>query len=342
MKKALPSVIISLALLCACGHAGIPETTPRTCGQYADRLIPSDSYGRLIPYAGRVSDNDKCLSRCVFTYGLMTTDGTVVTAPIYSSVYAPGYYDGDGVRQTYPLLLLRQSVPDGGDGRGALAVAASDGSWCTGLDYRECTASPDGLVLIGDDSMTLMAPDGSIECELSRGDMGLSRDGWKELLLPESSCFYSLQRRRCGDYVVISCVEKDDGAYYRCYTLSTGELTDIYKYSFWDMGGRDLPADLGAAVANAWPLYDRLLGWDAPCLLESLQTFGEDDDPSPCACLYFRGDGTPLPELTYWTYSAAPRSRVTVLGGIIEVIEPHRASYYNLESMECVLRVCFD
>ena len=51
---------------------------------------------------------------------------------------------------------------------------------------------------------------------------------------------------------------------------------------------------------------------------------------------YYREDGTPLPELT----KLAPRwyDRVSVVGGMIEVLELQTASYYDLETMQCRFR----
>ena len=48
---------------------------------------------------------------------------------------------------------------------------------------------------------------------------------------------------------------------------------------------------------------------------------------------YYRQDGTPLPELTQ---GGKWYQRVNVVGGLIEVLDLNTATYYDLETMECV------
>jgi len=141
---------------------------------YSAELIPRDDYGELVPYAGlRLMDDWPAADGCM--YGLMTKDGVVITDPVFSSVYRP-----KGV----PLLILRQGDRALGEewDPARVAVAATDGSWCTGFDYRLCRGTPEGLLLFRADSLTLMAPDGAILHQYAPGDLGLTQEQFAGLM----------------------------------------------------------------------------------------------------------------------------------------------------------------
>ena len=83
------------------------------------------------------------------------------------------------------------------------------------------------------------------------------------------------------------------------------------------------------AVENANPVVDEALGSDAPGLLSVY-----DADENGVVLRYYRDDGTPIESLTMhgekWYRQAALR------GGLIEVLDLNTASYYDLETMDCV------
>lgn len=318
-----------------------PVVGTRRYEQYTDHLIVSDDYGRLIPYAGqRLADGWPASTGCL--YGLMTADGEVVVDPVYSNVEAPDYYDDGSVLQRHPLLVMRRSDPEAQSGSNNLiALAAADGSWCTDFAWREYTASADGLVLIGDETMTLMCPDGSIERELTREGIGVSEDDWQNMLynLYWHKGMYGSRR---GDCIVISVEHKNNGRYYRCYDLSTGQFTDIYIYAFWDMGGRAtmiFNEYVQPTIPDTIPWPDQLWGWDAPYLLELYEETGKDT----YIYTYYNSDGTPLPGLARTIQGNDYNYPFTrLVGGLVEQLELNYASYYNLETGECIFRICLN
>ena len=87
------------------------------------------------------------------------------------------------------------------------------------------------------------------------------------------------------------------------------------------------------AIENAWHLFDRLLGDDAPYLLELVVPSTETE---PYHYEYYYADGTPIPALT----RVEPEwyETVRLVGGLIEVLEADTASYYDLDTLDCVFR----
>lgn len=152
----------------------LPEVGSRWYEGYSAELIPRDDYGELVPYAGlRLMDDWPAADGCM--YGLMTKDGLAVTDPVFSTAYRPG---------DFPLLVLRQGDPtsDQERDRARVAVAAADGSWYTGLEYRLCRWTQEGLLLFQADSLTLMAPDGAILGRYSPDDLGRTREQFDRLI----------------------------------------------------------------------------------------------------------------------------------------------------------------
>ena len=306
----------------------VQEIGTRFYEQYTDRLIPSEDYGRLIPYAGLRTTFDSSWEDGSYIYGLITRDGAVVVDPVYSGVSAPGYTDIDGIRRNNPILLLREY------GSGLMAAAAFDGSWFTDFIYRQATSDPDGIVLVSDEGMTVMAPNGSIDYELSRAGMGVSVEDW-EMFLDMLHSDLGMCGCRRGDYIVISDFKEGDNTYYHCYTLSTGQFTDIYKYAFWDLhrtASLTFDEYAPSPVLDAVSRPDSLLGWEADYILIS------PDPNCPSRCICYRSDGTPLPELTYMYDGSGYPFKVFLEGGIAELLETNCASYYDLETMRCIFR----
>ena len=149
-----------------------------------DHLSPREDYGMLIPYAGiRLMDDWPANSGCM--YGLMTLEGKVVTAPVYSNVNRPGTYDTSGQWQALQLLVLKQGEAGAEEGEGTqtqCAVAALDGSWCTPFDYQAYSVSIHGLILFQKDSMTVMDSSGEIQRIWTVAEMGVTQE-WFDMLL---------------------------------------------------------------------------------------------------------------------------------------------------------------
>ena len=119
------------------------EIYTRLSTDFLPELIPLDSYGTIVPYVGEFfmqTDYDDFVM-----YGLCTTDGMIITDPVYRYIYQPdGYNDSYGfISQQFPVYMLERlmaenenmyiynnsisavrTVPD-------IAVCAIDGSWVT-------------------------------------------------------------------------------------------------------------------------------------------------------------------------------------------------------------------
>lgn len=312
-----------------------PKTAPtvgtRLREGYMGDLLPSDSYGELIPYAGfRLMDDWPSDTGCL--YGLMTRDGMAVTDAVYASAERAQYFDG-GLWKTLPLLVLRRGEENtSGEGFSTrLAVAAADGSRVTPFDYHAVEATREGLLLFADDTLTVMEPDGGISQTLTRMEMGVSEEEWagmKENLRWGEG----IGGRRAGDFFSIGWVQDDKYEKVVCYSLATHERVEMTYDTFLDLAG--LGGDYEEPtypIEDAWPVHDRVRGDGAPYLLY-IAEYGEAGSTTR----YYRMDGTPLPELTQtggnWY------QRINVVGGLVEVLDLNAASYYDLDTMECVFR----
>ena len=312
-----------------------PKTAPtvgtRAREGYMGDLIPSDSYGELIPYAGlRVMQDWPSDTGCL--YGLMTRDGMAVTDAVYASAERAEYFDG-GRWLTLPLLILRRGEENAsGEGFATrLAVAAADGSWVTPFDYNSVEASREGLLLFAGETLTVMEPDGSISQTLTRAEMGISEEEWatlrENMLWGEGA-----GGQRAGDFFSIGWVQDDKYEKFVCYDLAAHKRTELSSDVFYELLG--LGGDYEEptyAIEDAWPLHDKVRGDGAPYLL-----YAEEYGEAGVTVRYYRMDGTPLPELTQtggnWY------QRISVVGGLMEVLELNTASYYDLDTMECVFR----
>ena len=158
----------------------------------------------------------------------MTADGAAVTDPVFSSVSRAGY-DGGAL----PLLVLRKGDPalDDNWDPAMLAVAAADGSWVTGYDYRCCRASQQGLLLLTKERLTAMGADGQILHSYSPEEMGLSQEEFDRLFSDVLS-YEGVGGTWCGDYISLDWTD-DSTTAVRLYQLSTGELTTM-GYDEWN------------------------------------------------------------------------------------------------------------
>lgn len=109
--------------------------------EYTDELIPADDYGPLVPYLG---DNSGPYLEDGL-WGLATLKGELVTDPVFTQVWR------GGSTVQLPYLLMQKPDPDpeyrpagwvngeydfGMAHDNLWAMAALDGSWCTGFRYR--------------------------------------------------------------------------------------------------------------------------------------------------------------------------------------------------------------
>ena len=306
-----------------------PSVTPLVGGRwyegYTDTLRCRDDYGMLIPFAGqRLADDWPAHDGCM--YGLMTKDGRVVVDAVYSSVTVPTRYDS-GAWKTFPLLMLRQGSEDGS----RYAVAAADGSWCTGFDYLASCTNAAGVVMLRDDGLTLLRPDGSVEAELSLAALGLSGEDWKEIL---NDVNYGMGW--CGERLenLLSLRwEGEDGVL--CYDFSTGTTTTVYYEDWNDLRERLFPwtEPEETAIPNADIVWDDLFGDTAPHLL---RTTAWNDSANALDEHFFTADGTPLPQ--YDLKGAQWYQQVGLTGGLVEVLDLNSAAYYDLDTQECVFR----
>lgn len=297
--------------------------------EYTGELIPQDDYGPLIPYAGlRLMDDWPAEQGCL--YGLMTENGVVVTDPVYSSVHAPAGYGEDGKPYVLPLLVMRQG--NGEDGA-TYVIAASDGSWSKTFDGASMSASVHGLLLFQEDRVSVMTSEGEIQRTWSLTEHGISQETIDSM---RSDLFWGdgIGGSRRQNYLALEWDPESDYEKIRAFDLTTGDIRVFDYMEEWEAmvtPPEQTHWDVETAVPDAQLLTDRLLGYEAPHLL-ALMEYPE----SGMVTTYYRQDGTPLPELTL--YGGRWYQRVNVVGGLIEVLDLNLASYYDLETMECVFR----
>ena len=311
-----------------------PKTAPqigtRLSEGYMGELKASDGYGLLVPYAGRrLMDDWPAATGCL--YGLMTLDGTAVTDAVYSDAYYPSYYE-NYERHLLPVLVLMQGEASNEiEGFApSYTVAAADGSWVLEESYCALSTSRYGLLLFGRDVLTVTDASGKVTQRLSYQEMGLSDEDVGNMI---SSLLWGgdPSGHRSGDRLAIGWVNDDTYQNIRYYDLSTGETGEMAWDEFDALDG--MPSEdyvePAYAVADAYRMTDEALGSDAPGLL-FVQDYSEDG----LTVSYYRDDGTPLESLTLrgerWYQQVALR------GGLVERLDLNTASYYDLETMDCV------
>lgn len=308
----------------------VPQTGARLSEGYMGELKAADDYGLLVPYAGRrLMDDWPAATGCL--YGLMTLDGVAVTDAVYSNVYYPSYYE-NYEQHPMPLLALVQGQEsnrtDGFEER--YTVAAADGSWIMEEQYSVVSANRHGLLLFGDDTLTVTDTAGNVTQKISYQEMGLSDEEVGRMISGIMWGYDTVGSRR-GERIATAWTDEDNNQNIRYYDLSTGERGEMTWDAFYDLE-EDNTDDYEKpvyAVENANPVVDEALGSDAPGLLSVY-----DADENGVVLRYYREDGTPIESLTMygekWYQQAALR------GGLIEVLDLNTASYYDLETMDCV------
>ena len=311
----------------------VPQVGARLSEGYMGELKAADDYGLLVPYAGRrLMDDWPAATGCL--YGLMTLDGVAVTDAVYSNVYYPSYYE-NYEQHPMPLLALVQGQEsnriDGFEER--YTVAAADGSWVMEESYRALSASRHGLLLFGDDALTVTDTFGKVTQKLSYQEMGLS-DGDVENMISSLMWGGDPSGHRSGDRIAINWVEDDTYENIRYYDLSTGETGEMAWDEFDALDG--MPSEDYVeptyAIENANRFDDEALGSDAPGLLSVY-----DADENGVVLRYYRDDGTPIESLTM--HGEKWYRQVALRGGLIEVLDLNTAAYYDLETMNCVFEI---
>ncbi len=148
----------------------LPAVGGRLYEQYTPELIPRDSYGPLLPFAGSQGmtlawwEEDPAYTSPTWFYGLMTQDGTLVMDAVCSSITRCSYSQLDSATGTFSdhylpvYTLTRGDGERGRPGTGTLvALAAQDGSWWTGYQYWGVIAYPDGVAAGNQDGLTLIS-----------------------------------------------------------------------------------------------------------------------------------------------------------------------------------------
>lgn len=207
-------------------------------------LIPSGDYGPLCPYVGtgvtsvqRWTDENGEEQAWTYPwstpiYGLMTRAGKIVTDPVYQSVYQPTYrYAGEVC--CHPVYLLGRTDPAWNDGEVTnglrYAVAALDGSWCTGFDYWTYTLNGEGLLLAGPEGITKLDPYAG-ECTVWTWEgLGIAADSVASTL-EELIWVYGFQWTDAGVFLGFAGAEN---AQVRLFSPEDGSIS-LIDQAAWD------------------------------------------------------------------------------------------------------------
>ena len=174
-EPAMPPVLTGdedtfyLSYLPDIGEYEAEDAPERWYADYMGELIPSDEYGELIPYIGYERKfvfemYDETAVKYAQYFGLCTTDGVIVTDPVYINVTEnSGYY----LLQSQPIYEERRiyhkfylAAKDGSsfielDGCANVCYYVGNGIYCS----REAYESVDGLQYINRDGTVLWEVD---------------------------------------------------------------------------------------------------------------------------------------------------------------------------------------
>ncbi|MCL2663079.1 MAG: substrate-binding domain-containing protein [Oscillospiraceae bacterium] len=113
-------------------------------------LIPSATYGKVLPYSSAATLNDGSLR--IAKYGLVTTDGMILTDLIYDSIVMATFVTTHSSEQR-PAYYLRKGTPAYEfmyEIQTQNAACAPDGSWVTSFDYVDIVFSDEVIFLMRD------------------------------------------------------------------------------------------------------------------------------------------------------------------------------------------------
>ena len=254
----------------------------RWYADYTDRLIPRDDYGTLVPYSVpsssyQVSWDPEGNEYTHWSYGLADGSGRVVTDPVYDAVYQPSVYDTASGEASYlPFWLLESGGLLPGEDQPRCAVAALDGSWCTGFVYlgqsegMGIAGSGDGLLLydLEQDRAVLLGPDGDELLTLGLG--GPYEDYWEQV-----SHAYELMNSLSFREGILIWQHRDESyqpSGVTVYALPGGEpvempaVLELYPFS----GGLAAAREWGSGL---WGYVDQSGAWAIPPEYTSADSF---------------------------------------------------------------------
>lgn len=220
--------------------AWMEETEPaappvrRWYDEYTDELIPSENYGELIPYIGGESYNYYWGSG--IWYGLATVDGVIVTDPVFLNADICDVFDSaESGELRLPVFLLSrvEELPDG-SARREFALAAEDGSWCTGMKYRTHIADTAHGILMTEKEgdVVLVGPDGKDVFRWDGDSMPIEH-------FPTDSEWYIDSLHVLGDYLLYATEWEYEGPRGVYIHLPTGSVyheppDDVPSFETWN------------------------------------------------------------------------------------------------------------
>ena len=212
-------------------------------------LVPSDSYGLLLPYASAAVTEGGYLQKSSF--GLVTTDGVIVTDLIYSSIsraYAGNWYN----RTLLPSYMLSVDLPEKEPGwypERRYAACALDGSWATSFVYRDIKYTEDLMLLVrdyDDYDVDVYDYDGKFIYNMKSLNFStkLNSDNWSGDVVYSASEGYSRALLRDRTVAFIE--------------LATGELiyTDYVEASGFNEGLAAVKVGYGYGSGQLWGFID--------------------------------------------------------------------------------------
>lgn len=117
-------------------------------------LIPSGSYGTLLPYVGETMHSNDGYS-VIRKYGLVTESGMIVTDPVYTWISQGSYYNYSTYTSedipVYDLVRLSEPIDRERPWESERhAACALDGSWVTPFDYTGIFCTDRMIMLVRD------------------------------------------------------------------------------------------------------------------------------------------------------------------------------------------------
>ena len=244
----------------------------RQSQEFMDTLSPRPDYGPLVPYVGSTASytlswDETASSYDYDFYGLATLDGKQVTDPVFDSVFLiSSYRDDVGLVSYTPFWKLVKTVETEEGPQQRCAVAALDGSWCTGFSYlynfesSGLNACESGFLLadLDRECISVFSAQGEEIFRLDRQESpDASQDWWAYPLLDQLSLGEGFLRRQYRD----SDTYQPSRAEF--YDLSTGKLLDTPELiqAFPFSCGRALAQD---AATGLWGYLAADGSWAIP------------------------------------------------------------------------------
>jgi len=237
---------------------------------YIDQLIPSNDYGPLLPYVGELvyrfekwtdeagNEQEFAFSEPTPMYGLMTAEGKIVTDPVYQGVSREYHWDR-GTRTRLPVLILGQSQEEWEDTPGdisaddkRLAVAAEDGSWCTGFEFWFSTANGEELLLAGPNGLTQLNSRTGRREDWSWKQLGIPPGDMDQVLM-ELQWLYGFNWTEVGVYLGREEEYEDENSKVRVFDPDTAQVSVITVREFEDALDRYYSRHWGESAY--WDMY---------------------------------------------------------------------------------------